>query len=146
MIRWGVPIMMQEHGFHHLPVTEGGQVVGILSESELRHVGGPFTGISSVSDLLVKDICNTRVFTIDIHDRLDLVMAVMAEKHVDAAVVTRMGKLAGILTASDAMRKFLSRCWRPCAHLPEAGKPPDPWPCLRAPKSLLRPAEVSPYS
>lgn len=98
--------MMQEHGFHHLPVTEGGQVVGILSENELRHVGGPFTGLSEVTDLLVKDICNTRVFSIDIHDRLDLVLAVMAEKHLDAAIVTRMGKLAGILTASDAMRKF----------------------------------------
>lgn len=98
--------MMQEHGFHHLPVTEGGQVIGILSENELRHVGGPFTGITSVADLLVKDICNTRVFSIDIHDRLDLVLAVMAEKHIDAAVVTRMGKLAGILTASDVMRKF----------------------------------------
>ncbi len=98
--------MMQEHGFHHLPVTEGGQVVGVLSGNELRHVGGPFTGISAVTDLLVKDICNTRVFSIDIHDRLDLVLVIMAEKHIDAAVVTRMGRLAGILTASDAMKKF----------------------------------------
>lgn len=98
--------MMQEQGFHHLPVTEGGQVIGILSENELRHVGGPFSGMSAMSDLMVKDICNTRVFTIDIHDRLDLVLSIMAEKHIDAAVVTRMGKLAGILTASDCMRKF----------------------------------------
>lgn len=108
--------MMQEHGFHHLPVTEGGQVIGILSENELRHVGGPFTGISAVSDLLVKDICNTRVFSVDIHDRLDLVLGVMAEKHLDAAIVTRMGKLAGILTASDIIRKF--------AEVLEALRPP----------------------
>lgn len=98
--------MMLEYGFHHLPVTEGGQVVGILSETELRFVASPFSGRGADPDMLVKDICNTRVFSIDIHDRLDMVVSVMAEKHLDAAIVTRMGKLAGILTASDALRKF----------------------------------------
>lgn len=99
-------VMMEEQGFHHLPVTEGGQVVGILSETELRYVTSPFSGRQPDPDLLVKDICNTRVFSIDIHDRLDAVLMIMSERHLDAVVVTRLGRLAGILTASDAMRKF----------------------------------------
>ncbi|CBL46398.1 Hypothetical protein HDN1F_28150 [gamma proteobacterium HdN1] len=98
--------MMKEHGFHHLPVMEGGELVGILSEHELRHLYGPFSGVSNVDDLVVKDVCNTRVLAVDIHDRLAPVLAMMVENRTNAAVVMRMGKLAGILTARDAMRRF----------------------------------------
>ncbi len=98
--------MMVEHGFHHLPVTDDGAVVGLLSEEDIRRIKAPVTGISDISELQVKDICCMQILVVDIHDRLDLVLALMAERHLQAAIVMRNDKLAGILTTSDALRKF----------------------------------------
>lgn len=99
--------MMSERGIHHLPVTEEGRIVGMLSSAELRQLRSPFAQAEDTqSDLLVKDVCNTRVIVVDIHDRLDAVLLIMAERHADAVAVTRHDKLAGILTQSDVLRKF----------------------------------------
>ena len=98
--------MMEEHGFNHLPVTEDGNLVGVLSERDIRYVDSPFSSASLEDDLFVKDIYTSRAFMVDIHDALEEVLGIMAEKHIGTAVVTKNGKLAGILTHSDVYRKF----------------------------------------
>ncbi len=98
--------MMEEHGFHHLPVTEEGNLVGVLSDRDLRYVDSPFSSASLEDELYVKDIYTSRAFVVDIHDALDVVLKVMAEKHFGSALVTKNGKLAGILTHNDIYRKF----------------------------------------
>lgn len=98
--------MMEEHGFHHLPVTEEGNLVGVLSDRDLKYVDSPFSSASLQDDLYVKDIYTSRAFVVDIHDALDGVLKVMADKHLGSALVTKNGKLAGILTHNDIYRKF----------------------------------------
>lgn len=98
--------MMESHGFHHLPVTENGQLVGALSERDIHFLESPFSSTTRDDELYVKDVYRSRAFSVDIHDALEDVLRVMAEQHLGAALVTKHGKLAGILTPNDVYRKF----------------------------------------
>ena len=98
--------MMEEHGFHHLPVTEDSDLVGVLSERDIHFIESPFSSASLDDELYVKDVYTTRVFVVDIHDALESVLDIMAEKHLGSALVTKNGKLAGILTQNDVYKKF----------------------------------------
>lgn len=97
--------MMEEHGFHHLPVTEDGQLIGVLSES-IRFFDSPFCNASPTDELYVKDVFTSRVFVVDIHDSLESILQIMAEQYPGATLITKNGKLAGILTQSDVYKKF----------------------------------------
>lgn len=98
--------MMDEHGFHHLPVTEDGRLTGVLSDRDIRFLDSPFSSASLDDDLYVKDVYTSRVFVVDIHDSLEDILLIMAQKHCGSALVTKNGKLAGILTQNDVFRKF----------------------------------------
>jgi CBS domain-containing protein len=97
--------LMREHDIHHLPVMDGGTLVSVIGARELEHametagVAGP--GI-------VADLCRGDAYTVDLKDPLDEVLSEMADRHADAAVVLKDGKLAGIFTYSDACRTFSS--------------------------------------
>ncbi len=98
--------MMENKGFHHLPVTEEGELVGVLSDRDIKFIDSPFNNASLEKDLYVKDIYCSRTYIVDIHDALESVLMVMAEKHLGSAIVTKNEKLAGILTQNDVFRKF----------------------------------------
>lgn len=88
--------LLVEHGFHHLPVVEAGRLVGMLSTGRLAAAGGH----------ALRELCVDAPFVVDIGTRLAEVLAAMAERRVDAAIVTRHDKLVGVFTASDACRAF----------------------------------------
>ena len=98
--------MMEKQGIHHLPVTEQGNLVGVLSERDIKFVASPFSSASMEDELFVKDIYSSRSYVVDIHTPLENVMRVMADKHIGSALVTKNDKLAGILTHYDVFKKF----------------------------------------
>lgn len=98
--------MMKEHNIHHLPVTEGSELVSVISKKEVRMISAPFSSNADAKEILVKDVCTVRAFEVDIHDSLEFALTVMAERHIGSVLVTKNGKLAGILTHTDACRKF----------------------------------------
>lgn len=98
--------MMEQHGFHHLPVMENGVLVGVLAERDMRFLSSPFSSVTPTDSLYVKDVYTCRVFIVDIHDVLEEVLNVMAAKHFATALITKNGKLAGILTPNDVFRKL----------------------------------------
>lgn len=98
--------MMDEHNIHHLPVTEGEELVSVISKKEVRLISAPFSSSSDANDILVKDVCTVRAFKVDIHDSLEFALKVMAERHIGSVLVTKNNRLAGILTHTDVCRKF----------------------------------------
>ena len=88
--------MIAEHDFHHLPVTDGDIVVGVVHSEDLA---------TSNADI-VGDIARPGPYVVDMETPLAEVLNHMASHHVDATVVLRHGKLAGVFTTTDACRGF----------------------------------------
>ena len=102
--------MMEEHGFHHLPVVRAGELVGVISDRELGRGG---TGESEAAPRRVGEVARTQAYVVDLTTPLDRVLAHMARHRLDAALVVKEGRLAGIFTMTDACRHFaeLLRKW-----------------------------------
>ena len=98
--------MMSENNVHHLPVTEAGQLTGLVSTEDLKIGSSVFVPAGASSDLMVKDVCSSKIYLTDIHDPLDVVLRVMSDKHIGSAIVMKNDKLAGILTHSDICRSY----------------------------------------
>lgn len=96
--------MMVEHEIHHLPVTDAGELVGVISGREVA-LG---TAIASVRDPSreprVREACVLHAYVVEDTEPLDRVLAVMAEQRLGSALVTRRGKLVGVFTVTDACR------------------------------------------
>jgi len=97
--------MMIDHEIRHLAVTDSGKLVGVVSDRDIS-----FTANTSETDLRnrlhVRDVCSLDVYAVERNERLDYVLAEMAERHIGSAIVTDGGKVAGIFTATDACRSF----------------------------------------
>lgn len=97
--------VMEQQAIRHLPVTEHGALVGVVSQRDVALV------LSSAAPerraaLLVRDALARDAYVVDAGEPLDEVLLTMAERHIGSALVTRDARLAGILTATDACRAF----------------------------------------
>ncbi len=94
--------MMREHEIHHLPVTEDGALVGVLSERDVRLLEVSRRGRADLGS--VRDACVRDVYVVDVDTPLDEVLEHLSESHVGSALVVKNAKLAGILTSGDVCR------------------------------------------
>ena len=90
----------------HLPVTEDGKLVGVVSDRDIKLVLGPDFAYPSEDELLIRDVMVKDAYTVSLMEPLDAVLEHMAEHHVGSALVTKKGKLVGVFTATDACRAF----------------------------------------
>lgn len=97
--------MMTEHGIHHLPVLREGQLAGIVSAHDVG-LADAFADRTDKLALPVWAVCSREPYVVDIDARLDLVAERIADLHVGSALVTRHGKLAGIITTTDLCRSL----------------------------------------
>src|SRR5512147_386148 len=102
--RWE-PLMAQR-GLRHLPVQEKGKLVGIVSERDLHHRLPRIAPPEEKSRLRARDIMIRNPYIVAFNTPLNEVVAQMAMRHIGSAIVTRKGKLAGILSAMDVCRIF----------------------------------------
>ena len=119
----GAPLQEAQAFLHaknirHLPVTRDGALIGMLTDRDIKLVLGPDFAYPEAGELTVADVMLPNVYSVDLNERADLVLAHMAEHHLGSALVTRKGKLAGIFTVTDACRAF-------CAFLREPFQPDD---------------------
>jgi acetoin utilization protein AcuB len=97
--------LMASHGVHHLPVTREHDLVGVLSDRDLRGVPTDFAG-EPPAPVRVEDVYTADPYVVDLEEPLDRVLMTMAERHIGCALVTRKGNLAGVFTNTDACRCF----------------------------------------
>ena len=110
--------VMQEHDCHHLPVMDDqNQVVGLLTTEDLRLAETPGHSLADAGELTAGDLCRRQLKQVDLHTRLDVVLMGMAEQGINAVLVMRHDKLAGILTSQDARRGFAH--WLQKEYLPD---------------------------
>ena len=96
--------MMAEHDIRHLPVTDKGRPVGVISSKDIKRALDTQHSGSGEEDHLVRDIANLDIYIVDFAAPLDDVVLEMASQHNATALVVRKGRLIGIFTASDAFK------------------------------------------
>lgn len=91
--------VLRQHHIRHLPVLEGGQLVGMLTQRDLALV----ETLKDVDprNVKVEDAMSTEVYTVSPEAPLDEVVGEMAEKKYGSAVVVSNHKVVGIFTTVD---------------------------------------------
>lgn len=112
--------LMLEHHVHHLPVTQGNDLKGIVSDRDIKLLLGPELGSPDPHELTVEDAYVENAYSADLETPLAVVVRTMADQHIGAAVITRQQRIAGIFTATDAARvlaEFLEERFDPPPEL-----------------------------
>ena len=96
--------MMREGNFRHLPVTSGGDIVGVVTDRDIKLLLGPDFGNPDERDLKVRDAYIDKPCVVRASTPVATVARTMAEHHIGSAIVTKNDKLVGIFTVTDACR------------------------------------------
>ncbi len=97
---------MLEHSIRHLPVTDKDELVGLLTDRDIKLYLGPDLDYPDVSETKVRDVYQDKPYVVDLNEPLDNVLIRMANRHIGSALVTKDGKLVGVFTGMDACRGF----------------------------------------
>lgn len=97
--------IMKEKRFRHLPVMQGTQLVGILSQRDIAIV----EAIQSTDParITVTEAMTPEPYVCGPDDALVDVAAKMIQGHIGAAIVQDKGEVLGIYTAQDALRSVI---------------------------------------
>jgi len=97
--------MMEEHGIRHLPVTDGGKIVGLLSERDLGKLEVfPMLSMSMVS---VPDAMTDQPYVVAPDAPMVGVLEKMRDGRLGSAIVAEGGNVVGIFTATDAITHLI---------------------------------------
>ena len=106
--------LMTQHAIRHLPVLEGGKLMGIVTERDLSFVE-TLPGLSP-EEVKVGDAMSQDVFVVGPKASVRETATEMAEHKYGSAVVMDAGQVIGVFTTVDALRtlaQLLSGARRP---------------------------------
>ena len=103
--------ILRGHGFHHLPVIDGGRLVGILSDTDLRNAsyavmpvkgeGGP------AGERPVREAMRTEVWSVTPDDSVEDALLILTREKFGALPVLSGDRLVGIITRTDLLNAFV---------------------------------------
>jgi acetoin utilization protein AcuB len=96
--------LMKQHDIRHLPVLDGGALVGLLSVRDL-HLIGSLKDVNPTK-VSVNAAMSKEVYAVSPATPLHEVVNAMADHKYGCAVVMHQGKVVGIFTTIDVCRAF----------------------------------------
>ena len=93
--------LMRDHDIRHIPVKDHDEVVGIVSDRDIRWIDLPGSTPGGPEEVTVRDVQIPDPYTAELATPLDTVLREMSARRIGTAVVVRAGKLAGIVTVTD---------------------------------------------
>ena len=104
--------VMETHKVRHLAVSDGSDVVGLISARDLvRHFVEAETGPARELDNVYRPLSvlmRTALETIESRETVAAAATRLVEKHIGSLFVIEAGELVGIVTESDLVRKGLA--------------------------------------
>ncbi|WP_022799153.1 acetoin utilization AcuB family protein [Thermus islandicus] len=100
--------LLLERGIRHLPVVEGGRVVGVVTDRDLRlamshlHPGGPRPGTTPVAEVMARPPLTAHPF-----DPVEEAARLMRERKIGCLPVLEEERLVGIITGIDLLDALL---------------------------------------
>lgn len=95
--------LMTTNGIRHLPVTDGDQLVGFITESDLRQFSFP----SMVEEITVEKVMVLNPITINANSSIETAAKLIHDFKIGGMPVLEKKKLIGILTTSDLLNAFI---------------------------------------
>ena len=106
--------LTSQRGIRHLPVLDGDQLVGIVSDRDLkRAMASPATSLETheltylLDHLRVGEIMTRTVITIGAMFPIEAAARLMIQDKIGALPVTAGGRLVGLVTETDVLRLFV---------------------------------------
>lgn len=107
--------LMKQHRFRRLPVMHGGELVGVVTDRDLKEASPSKATTLDVhelyyllAELQVKDIMTRNPITVREDDTVEHAAQIMLEHTISGLpVVNADGRLTGIITQSDVFRAFM---------------------------------------
>ena len=96
--------LLKKHHIRHLPVLEGGELIGVLSERDL-HLIESLAGVDP-KRVTIEEAMSTSVYAVTPETKLDEVLSSMAENKYGCAVVIQNGHVVGVFTTVDVCAAF----------------------------------------
>ena len=93
---------MRDHHVRHLPVLDGGRIVGVVSERDLLLIES-LPGVSS-TDILVEEAMVQDVFTVAPDTPIGEAIETMIARKLGSAIVCRDERVIGVFTVIDALQ------------------------------------------
>lgn len=93
---------MLHAGMHHIPVLDGGELVGVLSERDIALLAA--ISPKNVEETTAEEAMSTEPYAVEPNSTIESVTTHMAEHKLACAVVMEHHKVVGVFTATDALR------------------------------------------
>ncbi len=95
--------LMKKHGIRHLPVVEDGELVGFITENDLRQFSFP----SMVEDIPIHQVMVLNPLTVNANASIETAAKLIYEFKIGGLPVLDKKRLVGIITASDLLSAFI---------------------------------------
>ncbi len=95
--------LMEKYSIRHLPVVEGDQFLGLVTEGDLRQLLIP----AILEEIKVKDVMITDPITVTPDTDIETAATLIYTYKIGGLPVVDDGKLVGILTSTDILRAFV---------------------------------------
>jgi len=95
--------LMEEHAIRHLPVVEDDQLVGFITQTDLRQYFFP----SMVERIPVHDVMVANPITIDVNSSIEKAARLIHDFKIGGLPVMDKKKLVGVITSSDIVSGFI---------------------------------------
>ncbi|HIJ78851.1 MAG: CBS domain-containing protein [Desulfobulbaceae bacterium] len=96
-------VLMKKHAIRHLPVVEDEQLVGFISESDLRQYSFP----SREKNIFVHEVMVLNPITINVNASIEQAARLIHDYKIGGLPVLDKKKLVGIITAIDLLSAFI---------------------------------------
>ena len=97
-------VLMKKHSIRHLPVVEDGQMVGFITESDIRHYAFP----SLEKNIYVHEVMVLNPITINVNASIETAARLIHQYKIGGLPVLDKKKLVGIITALDLLTALIN--------------------------------------
>jgi acetoin utilization protein AcuB len=94
-------LKMQKGGFRRLPVVSDGQLVGIITDRDMREHAGYLDRTE------VKTVMSKKLFTVSPVTTVEVAAQLMLKQKIGGLPVVEKSRLVGMITTSDILQAFL---------------------------------------